>query len=288
MSSIQPTPAAIEKLFLKPSLTPLIQSEAPNYTSIKLLQDELISNAVSVYSPLGDGDTGHLFLVVSEAEYVLATTSVTVPLGLPRPAPPTAPTSPIVVVPSTGTGTTTRSASSSTPIDNATDAAIAASAAATAATVVASTAETAKLIYKQYLDDKDNHMLYHNTAKCLVKQIVAAVPTIYIEELEHSITKFGKLVPYDLLNHLKQKYGVVSDQDLDANIERMKAKWMPPMPIEALFRQLRKAKQFAKEAGEEIPDTTLCRTGCNNLHATGLFSQYCYEWRMLQPDSSKT
>ena len=95
-------------------------------------------------------------------------------------------------------------------------------------------------------------------------------------------------MPYDLLNHLKQKYTVVSDQDLDANIERMKAKWMPPMPIEALFRQLRKAKQFAKEAGEEIPDTTLCRTGCNNLHATGLFSQYCYEWRMLQPDSSKT
>ena len=82
MGSIQPTPAVIEKLFLKPSLTPLIQSEAPNYTSIKLLQDELISNAVSVYSPLGDGDTGHLFLVVREAEYVLATTSITVHLQL--------------------------------------------------------------------------------------------------------------------------------------------------------------------------------------------------------------
>ena len=79
MSSIQPTPTAIEKLFLKPSLTPLIQSEVPNYISIKLLQDELISNAVSVYSPLGEGYTGHLFLVVSEAEYVLATTSVTPP-----------------------------------------------------------------------------------------------------------------------------------------------------------------------------------------------------------------
>ena len=203
MSSIQPTPAAIKKLFLKSSLTPLIQSEVPNYISIKLLQDELISNTVSVYLPIGDGDTGHLFLVVSEAEYVLATTFVTVPLGLPMTAPLIVPTSPIVVVPSTGTGTTSRSASSSTPIDNATDAAIAASAAATAATVATSTTDTATSIYKQYLDDKDNHMLYHNTAKCLIKQIVAAIPTIYIEELEHSITKFGKLVPYDLLNHLK-------------------------------------------------------------------------------------
>ena len=129
-------------------MTPLIQSGAPNYTSIKLLQDELISNAVSIYSPLVNGDTGNLFLVVSEAEYVLATTSVPTPLGLPMPYPPTAPTSHIVVVPSTGTGTTTRSASSSTPIDNATDAAIVASAAATVATVAASTAYTAKLIYK--------------------------------------------------------------------------------------------------------------------------------------------
>ena len=145
MSSIQPTPAAIEKLFLKPSLTPLIQSEAPNYTSIKLLQDELISNAVSVYSPLGDGDTGHLFLVVSEAEYVLATTSLTAPLGLPRPDPPTAPTSPIVVVPSTGTGTTTRSASSSTFIDNTTNTAIAATSAATVDTVAAYTTDTTNL-----------------------------------------------------------------------------------------------------------------------------------------------
>ena len=52
MSSVQPTPVAIEKLFLKPYLTPLVQSKAPNYTSIKLPQDELISNAVSIYSPL--------------------------------------------------------------------------------------------------------------------------------------------------------------------------------------------------------------------------------------------
>ena len=60
MSSDQPTPEAIEKLFLKSTLFPFSQFEPPNYTSIKILQDELISNAVLVYSPLGDEDTGHL------------------------------------------------------------------------------------------------------------------------------------------------------------------------------------------------------------------------------------
>ena len=43
------------------------------------------------------------------------------------------------------------------------------------------------------------------------------------------------------------------------------------MPIEVLFRQLRRAQELAKEASEEIPDTTLCRAVYNNLKATGLF-----------------
>ena len=73
MSSVQPTSEGIDKLFLKSTLIPLSQSETPDYTSIKILQDELISNAVSVYSPLGDGDTGHLFLVVNNQRYLDAT-----------------------------------------------------------------------------------------------------------------------------------------------------------------------------------------------------------------------
>ena len=60
MSFIQPIPDAIEKLFLKSTLTPLVESEAPIYTSITLLQNEIISNSVSIYSALEDGETGHL------------------------------------------------------------------------------------------------------------------------------------------------------------------------------------------------------------------------------------
>ena len=83
---------------------------------------------------------------------------------------------------------------------------------------------------------------------------------IYIEELEEPITKFGKLTPYALLEHLIDTYGTVSNSDLDEYQARMKAKWMLPIPIEIFFRQLRKAQEYVKEAGEEIPDTILCRT----------------------------
>ena len=82
MSSIQLTPEAIENRFPKSTLSPFNQSEHPNYISIKILQDELISNADSVYSPLRDGDTGHLFLVVINEQYLVATGTHTPALSL--------------------------------------------------------------------------------------------------------------------------------------------------------------------------------------------------------------
>ena len=57
----------------------------------------------------------------------------------------------------------------------------------------------------------------------------------------------------------------------------MNQKWIPPMPIEALYRQLRKAKQFANKAGETIQDSVLVRPGYNNAEDTGLFTNVCYE-----------
>ena len=90
MSFIQPIPDAIEKLFLKSTLTPLVESKASIYMSVTLLQDKIISNTVSIYSLLGDGKTGHLFLVVSDEQYTTtifdATIGVSVLLNLLHPS----------------------------------------------------------------------------------------------------------------------------------------------------------------------------------------------------------
>ena len=67
----------------------------------------------------------------------------------------------------------------------------------------------------------------------------------------------------------------------------MKAKWVPPMPIEVLYRQLRKAKQFVKDNYEVIPDSTLVHAGYTNIENTGLFTTAYYEWRMF-PVKDKT
>ena len=129
---------------------------------------------------------------------------------------------------------------------NPTVATLAATAATTTAPVAATATKLSKLTYRDYLRDNNHYLLYHNTSKCLVKQIVKAVPMIYIEELEAPITKFGKLTPYTLLRHLIDTYGAVSDSDLDENQARMKGKWIPPIPIEALFVNYVKLQNLQK------------------------------------------
>ena len=75
-------------MLLHPCLTKIgDDGEYPTYTTIKNLRDELISNAVDIPSDLGDGFNAHLFLVVSDTEYLKATTEA-------KPTVPSEPTEP--------------------------------------------------------------------------------------------------------------------------------------------------------------------------------------------------
>ena len=49
------------------------------------------------------------------------------------------------------------------------------------------------------------------------------------------------------------------------------------MPIEIMYPQPRKAKEFTQEAAEVIPNSALVRTGYKNTKNTGLFITGYYE-----------
>ena len=148
MSRSQSSPDAIERLFIKSVLTKVCSdNDKPTYSSIEILQNELISNTLSVRSPLGNGLVGHIFLVVSDDDYRKATVG-----NLAKPVVPVKPTPPTPVI-----------------------------AVGTRSTVATSAAHN---IYRQefsiYREDLDDYLLYHNTSKCLVKQIVSAVPLLFL------------------------------------------------------------------------------------------------------------
>ena len=225
----------IEKLLLHPCLTKIgDDGEYPTYTTIKNLRDELISNAVTIHSDLGDGFSRHIFLVVPDAEYTKATTET-------KPTVPSNPIEPKLA----SVRTNTR--------ENHVDYNI------------------VKEEFREYNIGKAKYLQYNNVSRFLVKLFQAAVPTTYLQELSDPIPKFGNIEPHVIIKHLQNNYGTISAQNLDANDKHMKSSWFPLDPIEILFNWLFDGKRFEEEAGNTMEASALTRIGYNTIATNGLF-----------------
>ena len=61
----------------------------------------------------------------------------------------------------------------------------------------------------------------------------------------------------------------------------MKASWSPPQPTEELYIRLIEGKHFADKASDTMEYSIFVRTSYKIIHANGLFTQVCYEWRKV-------
>ena len=75
------------------------------------------------------------------------------------------------------------------------------------------------------------------------------------------------------MTHLWEQYGEIDESDRTENELRMKAPWMPPSPIEDLFKQLRDGQKFAEKGGDTISDNLPIRYGLEVIGTTGLFTK---------------
>jgi hypothetical protein len=128
---------------------------------------------------------------------------------------------------------------------------------------------------------------YHDTDRALLRALLEATPSTYIEALADPDVGFANVTTLDVLTHLLTTYGALTAADRDANLIRMQAAWSPPQPIEALFKQLDDGNRLATSANEPIASTQLARMGLHLLVKTGLFPDGCREWRM-KPDADQT
>ena len=134
----------IEKLLLHHSLTEIgDDGEKHTYITIIKLRDELISNAVTIHSDLGDGFSRHIFLVVPDAEYTKTTTET-------KPTVPSNPIEPKLA----SVRTNTR--------ENHVDYNI------------------VKEEFREYNISKAKYLQYNNVSRCLVKLLLSVVPNIYL------------------------------------------------------------------------------------------------------------
>jgi hypothetical protein len=120
---------------------------------------------------------------------------------------------------------------------------------------------------------------YHTVEQQLKTMLLEAVPSTFTQILEDQQFGYALVSTYTILNHLDTNYGVVTTQDLANNLDAMGKQWDPTTPIEHLWTQISKARNYAANGNNAISDTTALIAATKNLQGTGLFIQAFEQWR---------
>ncbi|CAB9510596.1 hypothetical protein SEMRO_443_G144150.1 [Seminavis robusta] len=113
----------------------------------------------------------------------------------------------------------------------------------------------------------------------LIKTAMAAIEPVYYVALEDPDEGFTQLRYIDLIVHLREQYGQLTNEDLNNNIKTHEydTKWIPTQPLEQLFDQINKAIAFAR-GHDPITDRAALRSGLDNLEKSGVFPRAMESW----------
>lgn len=120
---------------------------------------------------------------------------------------------------------------------------------------------------------------YSQVAAALKSQVLQAVNPTYVRALEHTDFGYSFVTSLQLLQHLQDTYGTVTDVDLDRNREALCAPWAPDDNIEALWQRIDTCQRLATTGNEPITDTTAIRLVLAVLEKTGVFTYALDTWR---------
>jgi hypothetical protein len=130
----------------------------------------------------------------------------------------------------------------------------------------------------QYLADQKEFNIYMSTKAGLKKQVLEAVPLIYINAVEDEDLGFANVSTLQLIQHLNDTYGTITADDMQQNVNNMNSEWSPSTSIEVLFEQIRVARRFALLI-DPISEATAVRSALMNLEKSGVFGDAIRDWR---------
>jgi hypothetical protein len=138
---------------------------------------------------------------------------------------------------------------------------------------------------RQYAAALAEHALYRTVNEELKKQIIAAIPPLYLAILSDDDMGFADVACAAMLHHLRDLYATITQADLETNRLNLSADWTPDQPIEDLWLRIRETRRFATAGGEAISDATALRLTLNVLEKTGVFLTATERWRETdEPD----
>jgi hypothetical protein len=123
---------------------------------------------------------------------------------------------------------------------------------------------------------------YHETMRtdqAMKQQLLGCVEPIYVETLRNPHTGFTMVSTLQLLDHLYNNYGQISNVDLDENERKLKTKYDANLPIDTLFRQIETAAEFADAGGSPFTNRQIVNAALLLVFQTGAYADECKLWK---------
>jgi hypothetical protein len=76
----------------------------------------------------------------------------------------------------------------------------------------------------------------------LKRQVLSAIDSMYLDELNDETVGFTTSTCHALLAHLRSNYGTITPDQLETNLRQLERQWQPPAPLESLFPQIKNAR----------------------------------------------
>lgn len=134
-------------------------------------------------------------------------------------------------------------------------------------------------VNRQYLADLSEHVRYRTVNEELKRQLLEAVPALYLQILADAELGYADVNCADLLAHLRLTYGTISREELETNRNGLTAEWNPDSPVEDLWLRIRTAQRVSIAGNEPIADTTALRLVLGVIEKTGVFATAIDKWQ---------
>jgi hypothetical protein len=188
-----------------------------DYQTIHSTRKLLQANSRAIDTHLGGGTLGHLGLIISDASYAM-------------------------ISPTTEAGPkcrTTPQAPGRAPANKD----------GTAAQISA-----ARHIWEE---DVQTYRTYTSVQQALKKQIISVFGPMYLDIFNYNMVGYANILARDMLDHLFDTYGNITDVNLEINFEHMRRDWDPQQPVESLFKQIQDCADYSEAGGRpHLPPAT--------------------------------
>ena len=149
-----------------------------------------------------------------------------------------------------------------------------------------SAANTSAII-RRHTEDTRQWRKFKNVSTALKNQLLSAVEDIYVRALRDRHVGYMNQSIRNLLTHLFENYGNITQLELEDNDTKMRSLWDPNSPFDCLVQQLEDGQDYADDSGQPYTTDQLLRIAYTLVFKTGLYFEDC-KARNAKPNNEKT